>query len=70
MLTLVFDIGKTNKKCLIFDQHLHVVEEETVRMPEVEDPDGYPCEDLQGLSNWLLHTFLEKQKNIRLRFPR
>ena len=65
MLTLVFDIGKTNKKCLLFDQNLHVVEEESVRMSETEDPDGFPCEDLTQLTEWLLHTFSEKQKQYK-----
>ena len=55
-MILVFDIGKTNKKCLVFDAHYRVVFEETTHLPEIADEDGDPCEDLALLSDWLLET--------------
>ncbi|MEY4660545.1 MAG: hypothetical protein RLZZ42_497 [Bacteroidota bacterium] len=45
----VVDIGKTNKKILLFDEQYHVVFEETERMEETVDEDDFPCEDLHAL---------------------
>jgi len=40
---LIFDIGKTNKKVLLFDRNLKLVHEEEERFKEVEDEDGFPA---------------------------
>ncbi len=53
---LIFDVGKTNKKVLLFDQQYHVLEEESVRFDEIEDEDGFPCEDVSKLTEWILAT--------------
>ena len=37
---LVFDIGKTNKKVLLFDKNLTVVSEEEDKFEEISDDDG------------------------------
>ena len=52
-VTLIFDIGKTTKKVLLFDHQFHVVEEQTERLPEVPDDDGFPGEDIVLLSQWV-----------------
>ncbi|AQG78811.1 FGGY-family carbohydrate kinase [Spirosoma montaniterrae] len=52
----IFDIGKTNKKLFLFDQHYRIVWERSVQLPETVDEDGDPCEDIQGLTNWVLET--------------
>ncbi|RMG71861.1 MAG: hypothetical protein D6722_06200 [Bacteroidetes bacterium] len=57
MHTLVFDIGKTHKKCLIFDPSGEVVVEEETRLPCGQDEDGDPLEDLDLLRTWVLETF-------------
>ena len=49
----VFDIGKTNKKLLLFDQNYQVIKEEQTQFEETLDDDGYPCDDLIRLSNWM-----------------
>jgi sugar (pentulose or hexulose) kinase len=49
----IFDIGKTNKKCLVFDEHYQVVFEKTTSLPETIDEDGFPCEDLNLLTQWV-----------------
>jgi sugar (pentulose or hexulose) kinase len=49
----IFDIGKTNKKCLVFDEHYQVVFEKTTSLPETIDEDGFPCEDLNLLTVWI-----------------
>ena len=46
---VVFDIGKTNKKCLVFDADYEVVHSEFFELPEVKDADGFPTEDLEVL---------------------
>ena len=53
MLTAVFDIGKTNKKFILFDEELSVVDSRSVQFDEVVDDDGDPCEDLDGLVAWI-----------------
>ena len=50
---LIFDVGRTNKKCLLFDQSLRVVLEQSVSIPDITDDDGFPAEDLQGIAAWL-----------------
>lgn len=52
----IFDIGKTNKKLLLFDEQYHLVEESQIQFAEIEDEDGYPCENLEALSNWILKS--------------
>jgi sugar (pentulose or hexulose) kinase len=55
----IFDIGKTNKKLLIFDSSYQVIKEESARFGEISDDDGFPCEDLDGLAAWVVHKFEE-----------
>jgi sugar (pentulose or hexulose) kinase len=55
----IFDIGKTNKKLLIFDSNYQVVREESVRFAEISDDDGFPCEDLDKLTTWIVNKFAE-----------
>jgi sugar (pentulose or hexulose) kinase len=50
----VFDIGKTNKKLLVFDESYQVVMEESTSFAEVTDEDGYPCEDVDVLVAWIV----------------
>jgi hypothetical protein len=50
---LVLDIGKTNKKCFVFDEDYQVVFEQTTTLPEDFDEDGFPCEDLNQLKEWV-----------------
>ncbi|HKK75164.1 MAG TPA: FGGY family carbohydrate kinase [Saprospiraceae bacterium] len=52
-MTLIFDIGKTNKKCFIFDEGYQEVYREYVRFAEQTDEDGYPCDDLQSVEKWV-----------------
>ena len=52
----VFDIGKTNKKLLLFNEHYQVVFEQSRNFAETVDEDGFPCEDLDSLSLFVLNT--------------
>lgn len=49
----VFDIGKTNKKLLLFDEQLKIVFEHSEQFAEIRDEDDFPCEDLEKLSSFV-----------------
>ncbi|HPR33617.1 MAG TPA: carbohydrate kinase, partial [Prolixibacteraceae bacterium] len=57
--TLVFDIGKTNKKLLVFDKALNVVFQEESNMPTVTDDDGFECDDLDQMEAWIREKVVE-----------
>lgn len=59
----IYDIGKTNKKLLLFDQTYQVVYQEQVNFPEIEDDDGDPCEDLDRVCQWVRKSFKDIKKN-------
>jgi sugar (pentulose or hexulose) kinase len=45
----VIDVGKTNKKLLLFDEEYNIVHERSARFTETVDEDGDPCENLESL---------------------
>lgn len=45
----IFDVGKTNKKLFLFNQHYQIVFERSARFNETVDEDGDPCENLDSL---------------------
>jgi sugar (pentulose or hexulose) kinase len=55
-VTAVFDIGKTNKKFFLFDESLEEIHHDYLKLPLIQDDDGYPCDDLQGIVNWISNT--------------
>ena len=54
----VIDVGKTNKKLFLFDQHYNIVFELSAHLPEIADEDGFPCEDLQSLRHAVFDSLL------------
>jgi sugar (pentulose or hexulose) kinase len=54
----IFDIGKTNKKLLLFDEHYKLVWERATQFDEILDEDGFPCENIEALSSWV-HVSIE-----------
>jgi sugar (pentulose or hexulose) kinase len=54
---LIFDIGKTNKKILLFNEQYRIVFEETQQFAEIEDEDGFACEDVALLTKWINDSF-------------
>jgi len=62
-LILVFDIGKTNKKRLLFDEQYQLVDEEIIQIPETKDEDGFPAEDLDLLTKWVSDSWEKCQRN-------
>ena len=53
----IFDVGKTNKKVLLFDEQYHLVFDETRQLEETKDEDGFPCEDVAALTQWVKDSF-------------
>src|ERR1700759_3013095 len=60
---LIFDIGKTNKKLFLFDEQYKILYEESIRIEETTDEDGFPCEDLSALTQWILEKFRQVTSN-------
>lgn len=52
-VVLVFDIGKTNKKVLIFDHQLHILHEEEIIFEEILDDDGFAGDDIEKIEGWI-----------------
>ncbi|HTR29113.1 MAG TPA: FGGY family carbohydrate kinase [Puia sp.] len=49
----VFDVGKTNKKLFLLDDHYRVVSEQSVSLAQTTDEDGDACEDVTALTEWV-----------------
>src|SRR6476646_692069 len=54
---LIFDVGKTNKKVLLFDEKYKLLLEESTTLEETIDEDGFPCEDVNTLTKWVKQKF-------------
>lgn len=62
---LVFDIGKTNKKYILFDGNFTAVEQGQCRIAELVDDDGDPEDDLEAIEQWIwevINTILHQEK--------
>ena len=55
----VFDVGKTNKKILLFDFDLNIVSEIEEKFPEITDDDGFECDDIEKIEKWILSSVKE-----------
>ena len=53
-VVLIFDIGKTNKKILVFDKSLAILHEEETIFEEIPDDDGFDGDDIERLEKWML----------------
>src|SRR5215470_11562648 len=56
---VIFDVGKTNKKVLLFSEQYDLLSEESVQFEEMVDEDGFPCEDIGALTKWIEQKFSE-----------
>jgi L-fuculokinase len=52
----ILDVGKTNKKILLFDEQYRIVWERSVAFDSATDEDGESCEDLGRLTSWILES--------------
>jgi len=55
-VTAIFDIGKTNKKFFLFDENLRELHHEYFKLTPTLDDDGFECDDIYVLSNWIQST--------------
>ena len=49
----VFDIGKTNKKILLFNYDLKLVSETEEKFTQIKDDDGFECDDIDQIEKWI-----------------
>ena len=49
----VVDIGKTNKKVLLFNKEFEVVFRNSIKFNEILDEDGDPCDDIASIETWI-----------------
>ncbi|GAB3726256.1 FGGY-family carbohydrate kinase [Hymenobacter agri] len=49
----VFDIGKTNKKLILFDEERQIISEHLHVCTDAYDEDGYACDHLPRLAQWV-----------------
>ncbi len=54
----VFDIGKTNKKLIIFDYNLRQIMDEERRFTESVDDDGFECDNIEMIEEWLTDSII------------
>jgi len=55
----IFDIGKTNKKILLFDKQLKLLLQKEQKIEETVDEDGFLCDDLLKIEAWILDEISE-----------
>src|ERR1700744_1089893 len=55
----IFDVGKTNKKLFLFDEHYRIVFEKTAKFIETVDEDGDVCENLESLETSVFDSLRE-----------
>jgi sugar (pentulose or hexulose) kinase len=58
----IFDVGKTNKKLFLFDEGYNIVFERSARFNEIEDEDGFACENLESLKRSVFDALSEIKK--------
>jgi len=49
----IFDVGKTNKKLLLFDYNMSLVLEQETRFAEKLDDDGFECDNIELIEIWI-----------------
>lgn len=59
----IFDIGKTNKKLLLFDFNLQLVSEEETRFDEKLDDDGFECDNIELIETWVKESIYKLVKS-------
>jgi sugar (pentulose or hexulose) kinase len=55
----IFDIGKTNKKLLLFNEDLQIVYQEEKQFQPATDDDGDDCDDIEKMEQWILEKIRE-----------
>ena len=65
----IFDIGKTNKKIILFDEQYNLLHEDSQELREISDEDGDACEDIDALAAWVRETLSSslQKKDIQIK---
>lgn len=59
----VFDIGKTNKKIILFNYNLKPVSEIEEKFAEILDEDGFECDDIDHIETWIRESIVKLIKS-------
>ena len=49
----IYDIGKTNKKIILFNEDFKIVSEIEEKFVEVQDDEGFECDDIEHIEQWV-----------------
>ena len=49
----IYDIGKTNKKIILFNEDFKIVSEIEEKFTEILDEDGFECDDIEHIERWI-----------------
>jgi sugar (pentulose or hexulose) kinase len=49
----IYDIGKTNKKIILFNEDFKIVSETEEKFAEIQDDDGFECDDIEHIEHWI-----------------
>ena len=49
----IYDIGKTNKKIILFNEDFKIVSEIEEKFAEILDDDGFECDDIEHIEHWV-----------------
>lgn len=65
----IFDIGKTNKKLLLFNGNAELVHQAEEKFPVTIDEDGFECDDIALVEKWIIESVhnLASSKEYELR---
>lgn len=55
----IYDIGKTNKKILLFNEDLKIVSEIEEKFAETLDDDGFDCDDIDLIEKWISNSLTD-----------
>ncbi len=55
----VYDIGKTNKKIILFNYDLKPVSEIEEKFAETRDDDGFECDDIEHIEKWIRDSIIQ-----------
>ena len=61
----VFDIGKTNKKILLFTEKYELVEMNEEKFETITDDDGFECDDIERIEKWIISSLTSVIENSK-----
>src|SRR5665647_481577 len=59
----IFDVGKTNKKLILFNDDLKVVYEAEQKFAVINDDDGFECDDIEHIESWIKESLVSLVKS-------